>query len=163
MRLRPAAAILVLALAGVVPAEEAKSPPVAYPTGYRQWTHVKSMVIHSDKNPLYSQFGGIHHVYVSPDGVRAMTKGGSFPDGTVLVFDLLEAKEDNGAYVEGPRKLLAVMVKERGKYKATGGWGFDAFKGDSRTERTVSDPFEQCFGCHQEQKDNDFVFSGYRP
>jgi hypothetical protein len=162
MRSRLAAAVLVLGLAGAAAAEEAKGPSLAYPAGYRQWTHVKSMVIHSDKHPLYAQFAGIHHVYVSPDGVRAMTKGGTFPDGTVLVFDLLEAKDDNGAFVEGTRKLLAVMVKDRVKYKRTGGWGFDAFKGDSRTERAVTDPVEQCFSCHQQQKDNDFVFSGYR-
>jgi hypothetical protein len=163
MRSPLAAAVFFLAFAGAASAEEAKSSSIEFPAGYRQWTHVKSMVIHSDKHPLYGQFGGIHHVYVSPDGVRAMTKGGSFPDGTVLVFDLLEAKDDNGAWVEGPRKLVAVMVKARDKYKRTGGWGFEAFKGDSRTERLVTDPVEQCFTCHQQQKDNDFVFSGYRP
>jgi hypothetical protein len=92
-----------------------------------------------------------------------MTKGGTFPDGTVVVFDLLEAKEDNGAYVEGSRKLLAVMRKDRGQFKRTGGWGYEAFKGDSRSERLVNDPVQQCFGCHQKQKDNDFLFSGYRP
>jgi hypothetical protein len=155
-------AALVLA-AGAAHADEPRGPSVAYPTGYRQWPHVKSMVILSNKNPLFSQFGGIHHVYVNPDGLKVMTKGGSFPDGTVLVFDLLEAKEENEAYVEGARKLVAVMVRDPVKYKATGGWGFEAFKGDSKTERVVTDPVGQCFTCHQAQKDNEFVFSGYRP
>ena len=157
------AVLAVLALATVVWADEPKGPSVGYPTGYRQWAHVKSMLIHSGKNPLFAQFGGIHHVYVNPDGLRAMTKGGSFPDGSVLVFDLLEAKEENDAYVEGPRKLVAVMERNLTKFKATGGWGFDAFKGDGKTERLVTDPVGQCFTCHQAQKDNEFVFSGYRP
>jgi hypothetical protein len=65
--------------------------------------------------------------------------------------------------VSGDRKLVAVMEKNRTRFKTTGGWGFEAFKGDSRTERTVTDANAQCFSCHQQQKDNDFVFSGYRP
>lgn len=161
MSLRLAAAILLL-LAGAARAEGPKGA-IDYPTGYRQWTFVKSMVIYSDKNPLFEQFGGFHHIYVNSDGWRAMTKGGTFPDGTVLVFDLLEAKEENGAYAEGDRKLVAVMTKNRTQFKNTGGWGFEAFKGDSRTERLVTDPMQQCFSCHQKQKDNDFLFSGYRP
>ena len=40
------------------------------------------------------------------------------------------------------------MRKDRAKYKVTGGWGFEGFKGDSRTERMVTDAKTQCFGCH---------------
>ncbi|TMA35615.1 MAG: cytochrome C [Deltaproteobacteria bacterium] len=141
----------------------AAGPEVEYPSGFRQWAHVKSMVIYSDKHPLFGQFGGFHSVYVNPKGLPAMTKGGSFPDGSVLVFDLLEAREENGAYVEGSRKLIGVMVKDRQRYKVAGGWGFEAFKGDSRTERTVTDATAECFACHQKQKANDFVYSGFRP
>jgi hypothetical protein len=157
----PRLAATLLLLAGIARAEGPKA--VDYPTGYRQWPLVKSMVIYSDKNPLYAQFGGIHHVYVNSEGWRALTKGGTFPDGAVLVFDLLEAKDADGAYTEGDRKLVAVMTKNRAQYRNTGGWGFEAFKGDSRTERIVTDPAAQCFACHQKQKDNDFLFSGYRP
>jgi len=158
-RLLPLLTVLALGRLGYA----AGSAEVEYPAGFRQWAHVKSMVIYSDKHPLFGQFGGFHSVYVNPKGLPAMTKGGSFPDGSVLIFDLLEAREEKGAYVEGSRKLIGVMVKDRQRYKLTGGWGFEAFKGDSRTERTVTDAAGQCFGCHQQQKANDFVFSGFRP
>lgn len=160
MTSRHAPLFLALILASVAGAEP---PKVDYPAGYRQWSHVKSMVIFSDKHPLFAQFGGMHHIYANADAMRAYTKGGTFPDGSVLVFDLLDAKDDGGAYVSGERKVVAVMRKDRSKYKATGGWGFEGFKGDSRTERAVRDAATECFGCHQQQKDNDFVFSGYRP
>ena len=85
----------------------------------------------------------------------------------------LEAEPVNGSgvpsgIVAGSVRIRAVgatgvMVKDRQRYKLTGGWGFEAFKGDSRTERTVTDATVQCFGCHQPQKANDFVFSGFRP
>lgn len=160
---RLATLLAALALAGPTRADPPEGAKIDFPAGYREWSHVKSMVIYSDKHPLFEQFGGIHHVYVNADGFRAMTKGGSFPDGSVLVFDLLEAKEEDGAYLEGTRKLVAVMKKNRAQFKLTGGWGFEAFKGDSRTERLVTDAAGQCFGCHKPQTANDFVFSGFRP
>ncbi len=155
--------VSVLVVVAAAVAADQKPGEVAFPSGFREWPHVKSMVIYSDKNPLFGQFGGFHHVYVNQAGLRAMTKGGTFPDGSQLVFDLHEAKDENGAWVEGERKLLAVMVKDRAKYKPTGGWGFEAFKGDSRTERLVKDASAECFGCHQPQRANDFVFSGFLP
>jgi hypothetical protein len=160
---RVAPLCLALALVGAAYAASPEKSSVAYPTGFRKWPFVKSMVIYSDKHPLFAQFGGLHHVYANAEAMRALVKGGTFPDGSVLVFDLLEAKDENGAYVEGRRKLLGVMEKDRARFKATGGWGFEAFKGDSQTERLVTDATAQCFGCHQRQKDNDFAFSGYQP
>ena len=154
---------LALALAGPASAAPPEKSPVAYPAGYRRWPLVKSMVIYSDKHPLFAQFGGLHHVYANAEAMRALVKGGKFPDGSVLVFDLLAAKDENGAWVEGSRKLVAVMEKDRARFKTTGGWGFEAFKDDSQSERTVTDATAQCFSCHQQQKDNDFVFSGYLP
>ena len=160
---RVAPLCLALALVGAAYAASPEKSSVAYPTGFRKWPFVKSMVIYSDKHPLFAQFGGLHHVYANAEAMRALVKGGTFPDGSVLVLDLLEAKDENGAYVEGRRKLLGVMEKDRARFKATGGWGFEAFKGDSQMERTVTDATAQCFSCHQQQKDNDFVFSGYLP
>ena len=153
--------LLGLALAGAAHAESPQS--VDYPIGYRQWPHVKSMVIYSEKHPLFGSFGGMHHIYANTEAMRAYTKGGTFPDGSVIVFDLLEAKDEGGSYAPGDRKLIGVMTKNRTRFKETGGWGFEGFKADSRTERMVTDAKGQCFDCHQKQKDNDFVFSGYRP
>src|SRR2546428_806498 len=127
---------LALGLIGAASAASPEKSSVAYPSGYRRWALVKSMVIYSDKHPLFAQFGGLHHVYANAEAMRALIKGGKFPDGSVLVLDLLEAKEENGAYVEGSRKLVAVMEKNGAAFKTTGGWGFEAFKGDRQSERT---------------------------
>ena len=64
-----------------------------YPEGYRFWTHVKSMEL-KPGHPLYESFGGLHHIYVNPTGLRTYLEGkkAPFPKGTVIVFDLLEAK-----------------------------------------------------------------------
>ncbi len=133
---------------------------VDYPAGYRNWTHVKSMVI-QEGHPLYESFGGIHHIYANEKALKALKEGKPFPDGAVLVFDLLEAKAENNAIVEGKRKVVGVMQKDSKKFAETGGWGFEGFKGDSK-ERIVKDPIQSCFNCHASQKSNDFVFTKYR-
>ncbi|MDP1692524.1 MAG: cytochrome P460 family protein [Burkholderiaceae bacterium] len=153
--------LLAAALAAAAPAFAADPAPVPYPEGYRQWTHVKSMVINPG-HPLFDAFGGIHHLYANKGAVQGY-RAGKFPDGAVIVFDLLEAKTADNAVQEGARKVVGVMRKDARKYKATGGWGFEGFKGDSKTERAVgANAATACFQCHAPQKSSDFVFSTFR-
>jgi hypothetical protein len=68
------------------------------------------------------------------------------------------------AVTGGPRKIVGVMHKDGRRYAMTGGWGFEGFVGDSRTERAVgSQAASACFGCHEARKANDFVFSSLGP
>lgn len=153
------AAAVVLALAS---SAHGADPSVAYPKGYREWAHVKSMSIVSDRHPLFGMFAGTHHVYVNRAGLAASRAGGKYPEGSVLVFDLLRAEESGGAYTEGDRKLVALMQKDTARFKATGGWGFQAYKGGNPAAPVVTDAAGQCFGCHQAQGGQDFVFSRFR-
>lgn len=135
--------------------------PVPYPAGYRDWHHVKSMIINQG-HPLYQSFGGIHHIYANKAAVEGYKKG-KFPDGAVIVFDLLDAKSADNAVSEGDRKVVGVMHKDSRKYKETGGWGYEGFAKDSNTERAVGkNAASACHQCHISQKDKDYVFSGLR-
>jgi hypothetical protein len=133
---------------------------VPYPNDYRNWTHVKTMLIepgHALENP----FQGIHHVYANEKALQGL-KHGSYQDGAVLVFDLLNYVEADKTIQEGTRKLTGIMHKDEKKYTQTGGWGFEGFAGDSKTERLVKDGGMSCFGCHAPQKASDYVFSKFR-
>jgi len=134
---------------------------VAYPEGYRNWYHVKSMVLQPG-HPLYEGFGGIHHVYANAKAKRGLETG-TYPDGAVFVFDLFEAPSENGAITEGNRKVLAVMERHSTRFATTGGWGFEGFAGGDPTKRLVTNAKEQCLGCHESQKPKDYVFSSWRP
>jgi hypothetical protein len=130
---------VLTSIALVLPAIAA-DPQVPYPAGYSNWHHVKSMVI--DKgHPLYEAFGGIHHLYANPKAVAGY-KSGKFPDGAIIVFDLLEAKSADNAVSEGARKVVGVMHKDAKKFTATGGWGFEGVAGSShwhsKPERPVT-------------------------
>lgn len=134
--------------------------PVAYPEGYRSWTHVKSMVIHPDHS-LADPFEGIHHVYANMAALKGL-RSNKYKKGATLVFDLLAQEIGGGATQEGSRKFIGVMEYDAKRFADTGGWGFEAFAGDSKTERVVGDGGAGCFACHQAAKQDSYVFSKYR-
>ncbi len=139
----------------------ADAPPVPYPEGYRNWQHVKSMVIQPG-HPLHASFGGIHHVYANSRALQGYRQG-RFKDGSVIIFDLLEAVTADNAVTEGKRKVVGVMHRDRKRYAATGGWGFEGFAGDSKTQRAVGgNAVTACYNCHAPQKEKQFVFSALR-
>ncbi|MCL6650488.1 MAG: cytochrome P460 family protein [Chloroflexi bacterium] len=150
-----------VALTILLPPLLALAADVPYPEGYRNWRHVKSMVIEKG-HPLYEPFGGIHHIYANAKAVAGY-RTGKWADGAVIVFDLLEAVRDGNAVVEGPRKVVGVMHRDAKRYQDTGGWGFEGFKGDSKTERVVgANAATACYGCHAGQKEKSYVFSAMR-
>ena len=152
---------LAAAALSVAPAAfAADPPPVPYPAGYRGWAHVKTMQIQPG-HPLHAAFGGIHHIYANPKALDGY-KRGRFPDGAVIVFDLLEAHEADRTVTDGARKVVGVMHKDAKRYAATGGWGFEGFKGDTRERAVGADAAGACFGCHEPQKARDYVFSAWK-
>ncbi|HXF96819.1 MAG TPA: cytochrome P460 family protein [Gemmatimonadales bacterium] len=135
---------------------------VPYPDGYRGWTHVKSMVIEPG-HALATDFGGIHHIYANPPALRTLQTGKrtAFPDGSVLVFDLLAAASGDHAVTEGERKFIGVMHKDAKRYAETGGWGFAAFAGSTRDPVAID--AKACFACHEGARNSDYVFAEWRP
>jgi hypothetical protein len=153
---------LALLAVGATAAFAATTPEVPHPTNYRDWTHVKSMIIQPGHS-LHSSFGGIHHLYANEQALQGY-RSGKFPDGAVIAFDLLEAVSADNTVTEGKRKVLGVMHRDAKKFAATGGWGFEGFVGDSKTERAVgANAATACFACHQARKPSEYVFSSYRP
>jgi hypothetical protein len=139
----------------------AQSPlPVQYPEGYRRWVHVKSGLV-GPRNPALQHYVGIHHIYANQMAMEGYSAG-RFPDGSVLVFDVLETKESSGITTEGSRRFIDVMRREGQLYAATGGWGFEEFAGDGQTGTLSAEAKTSCYSCHATRKDHDFVFSSFR-
>jgi hypothetical protein len=134
---------------------------VTYPDGYRNWVHVKTALV----SPAHKQFeilGGFQHIYANPQAMEGY-RTRSFPEGSVIVVDWLEMKDNNGTFAEGPRRQLDVMVKDSQRFAKTGGWGFQRFVKDSKTELSVNLTPQQCFACHDRLKKDGLVLSSYRP
>jgi hypothetical protein len=134
---------------------------VPYPENYRTWTHVKSMAI-LPGHPLHEGFGGLHHIYANAKAMAGY-RSGTFRNGSVIVFDLLEADTGGNALAGGARKIVGVMHRDAKRYAATGGWGFEGFAAGDPTRRAVgANAKTACFDCHAPLKQTGYVFSTWR-
>lgn len=151
--------LVLVTLLGGVAASDSPTPP-EYPEGYRNWAHVKSTLV----TPAHQRFGhvnGFQHIYANPEAMVGY-RTRAFPEGSIVVFDWLEMRENAGAFEEGPRRQLDVMVKDSGRFGTTGGWGFQRFVKDSKTELAATPTPAQCFACHDRLKKDGLVLSSYR-
>jgi hypothetical protein len=133
----------------------------AYPKEFRNWAHVKSVLV-GPQSAAFPTEGGIHHIYANEKALEGY-KSGKFTDGSVIVYDLLETKEIAGNTIEGPTRRVDVMVKQRDLYPATGGWEFMSFpSGNPANGSLTAERQAACAACHANRKDHDFVFSEFR-
>ena len=136
----------------------------------KEWTALGSWAVAADEGTLGSK--GIHMVYTQPETVDAYRKTGKFPDGAILVKELLGAETTDmttgtisrAGGIEG----WFVMVKDStGKFEKTNklwgeGWGWAYFGADDRVQTTTTDYAAECLTCHIPAKDNDWIYTeGY--
>ena len=132
-----------------------------FPKEFRKWAHVKSVLI-GPQSAAFATEGGIHHIYANEKALDGYETS-KFPDGSVIVYDLLETKEMAGNTIEGPTRRVDVMVKQRELYRTTGGWEFMSFPGGNPTDgKLTAERQAACAACHANRKDHDFVFSEFR-
>ena len=157
-----ATVLLLLVLGALVRQTSAPSDPAPdYPEGYRTWTHVKSSLV-SPAHRNFAAQGGFQHIYANPQAMIGY-RTRAFPEGSIIAFDWLEMTDLNGAFLEGARRQVDVMVKDSQRYAKTGGWGFQRFVKDSKTERAATPAPQACFTCHDNLKKDGLVLSSYRP
>jgi Cytochrome P460 len=132
-----------------------------FPKEFRKWAHVKSVLV-GPQSAAFATEGGIHHIYANEKALEGYTTG-KFPDGSVIVYDLLETKEVAGNTIEGPTRRVDVMVKQSELYRTTGGWEYASFPGgDPTAGKLTAERHAACAACHANRKDHDFVFSEFR-
>lgn len=134
---------------------------VPFPKEFRKWVHVKSVLV-GPQSAAFATEGGIHHIYANDKALEGYDTG-TFPDGSEIVYDLLETKEVAGNTIEGPTRRVDVMVKQSERSRGTGGWEFMSFPGSAQTaEKLTAERQATCSACHTKRKDHDFVFSEFR-
>ena len=132
-----------------------------FPKEFRKWAHVKSVLV-GPQSAAFATEGGIHHIYANEKALEGYEKG-MFPDGSVIVYDLLETREVAGNTIEGPTRRIDVMVKQGRLYPATAGWGFMSFPGGNPAAgRLTLERQAACAACHAKRNDHDSVFSEFR-
>src|SRR5579863_2101728 len=96
-------ALAALALGALCAAETAQ-----FPESFRRWVHVGTGVILPGSNPALKSEEGMHHVFANPKAADGYASG-EFADGSILVYELREAKQQNGVIFEGDRLRVDVM------------------------------------------------------
>jgi len=133
----------------------------SFPKEFRKWAHVKTVLV-GPQSAAFATEGGIHHIYANDKALEGYDSG-KFPDGSVIVYDLLETKEVAGNTIEGQTRRVDVMVKQSDRYASTGGWEFMSFSGNDQTDGKLTTARQaSCASCHAHRKDHDSVFSDFR-
>src|ERR1700761_9633184 len=155
------AAALAIALAHA-PSVHADEASVVYPDGYRAWTFLHSSLAPPSfggfaKSPCVKPCtNGIFYFYANDSALQGL-RTGTYKDGSIIAEEMLEYLiGDKGSGKEGRRVLTAVMVKDSGRYAATGGWGFGNFDEGSKANTLDAKAQQSCFQCHIARKDHGF-------
>lgn len=155
-----------LILAGIsvllgVTAPAAAEPPIA-PNGIALYPEYMSWHVIA---PSYREDKGHIRVITGNDIAVSAMKAGKLPlpDGSVLAKVAWKAEKHPAFQVATePGEFVQVefMVKDAGKYKSTGGWGFARFVGNDLKPYGKDANFgSECFGCHTPVADNDYLFT----
>jgi hypothetical protein len=165
--------------ASAAPAEAPvpKASPVGYgedgqllrPVGYRKWVHVGTPLTPNDMNGGQAAFPEFHNVYVNPEAFAHYETTGRFPDGTVVVKELIsvgtKAATSGKGYFMGDFIGLEVAVKDKARFASEpGNWAYFSFGHEYPLEQRASpQSVANCSACHGANADDDFVFTQYYP
>ncbi len=114
---------------------------------------------------------GLHNVYTQQTTIDHFRETGKFPDGAVIIKELLKAETSSmttgtvsrGTVVEG----WFVMVKDtQGRFPSNplwgDGWGWSLFNADQPASTVTTNYKTECIGCHIRARKDDWIYlNGY--
>lgn len=136
------------------------------PAGYREWVFVGSSL-----GLGYSQSQGsdmYHNVYIDPAAYRAYASSGKFPEGTVMILEMVsaETKKEPGLQGSYEKDFMGLEVSVKDSARFQDGWGYFNFTQGMGTLKSEAEPLPQnagCVSCHREKAATDFVFTQFYP
>lgn len=163
--------LATMGLAGVALAEDEKpftsnvdmhTGAISVPEDYTLWPTLGTWA-HAKVDGGAPNIHEYHVVYTQPDTITYYQKKGRFPDGAVLVKELLHA--GTMTMTTGPAvghattvKGFFVLVRDtKGRFKSSplwgDGWGWSFFNANDRVKTTSKDYKVDCMPCHVPAKD----------
>lgn len=158
------------------PQSAMKKPMAAYngegelirPTDHREWVFVGAPVTPNDMNDGKAAFPEFHNVYIDPVSFASYKQTGTFPNGTVILKELVsvggkQMVSGNG-YFQGEFTSLEAMVKDSRRFSdEPGGWAFFRFGEAPHYKPTGARmKTESCNTCHAGASE-DHVFTDTYP
>jgi hypothetical protein len=148
------------------------------PADYRRWVFVGSNLgldyrkeISETSQPGKAQRklpGDFHNVYINPEAYEHYKRTGRFPDGTMLVMDVYEAKEKEPrrivthGFFPGNQLHMEMAVKNsRRPDGSKTDWAYYAFPMNQSTAKAFPD--SACYQCHLRHAEDDNVWVQFYP
>jgi hypothetical protein len=141
------------------------------PQGYREWVFVGSPLTPNDMNNGKAAFPEFHHVYIPAKYFNVYKRTGAFPNGTILVKELLSVGKKQApsgkGYFNGDFIGLEATIKDTKRFKdEPGNWAYFSFTtpiGQPHKKSTKALTKNKCNFCHQAFAKDDWVFTQYYP
>lgn len=159
-------------------AQYTESGDFVMPEGWREWIHVATTATPNGLNNGQAAFPGMHNTYIDPAAYAEWKSTGTFPNGTVLVKELVDFLEpdhpdESSDQLAGrgfyPRQPIGVgiAVKDTERFaQEPGGWAYFSVPatGGVIAASGALQATESCNACHEASAaDTDFVFLEYYP
>jgi len=125
------------------------------PEGYRDWIPVDPAT-----RALRT---AAHRVYIDPVGYREYENTGSFPEGTLMIWESARGGPDTAPH---PHKESTLLASVKDSTRFDGGWGFFDFTAldGTVTARAQAVPESNgCGTCHRQHAGTDHVFTQFYP
>ncbi len=137
---------------------------------WRKWIYVGTPVTPNSLNPPEAAFPEFHNVYIDPGSFEHFSKTGEFPEGTLLIKELVsvgatKAASGNG-FFEGDFIGLEAAYKSKKRYPdEPGNWVYFSFshKPPPYPASAKLMPAAACNSCHEINAADDWVFTQYYP
>ena len=137
---------------------------------WRKWIYIGTPLTPNSLNPPEAPFPEFHNVYMDPDSFEHYSKTGEFPEGTLLIKELVsvgatQAVSGKG-FFEGDFIGLEAAYKSKKRYPdEPGNWVYFSFshKPPPYPASAKLQPAASCNACHQAAAAEDWVFTQYYP
>lgn len=133
------------------------------PKGYRQWVFVgSSLGLQYSASPSDI----FNHVYIDPVAYREYSSTGTFPEGTVMILELLSREDKHEPDLSGTIgvKFVGLQASVKDSSKFPEGWAYYRFDHPDAPDAKAT-PFSpvSCWKCHHEKAATDHVFTQFYP
>lgn len=139
---------------------------ISIPKDFRSWAFLGTWGVAADEDG-HTGSKGFHNVYMQPESAAAFRASGKFPDGAVLVKELLKAATDSMTTGEISYATETdgwfIMIKDtKGRFKGNplwgDGWGWALFNAGEPAKTVTQDYKADCLPCHVPAKKDDWVY-----
>ncbi len=137
------------------------------PEGYREWIFVGSSLGMSYTEGPYEKAPDFTNVYVQPEAYRQFGATGKFPDGTLLVMEVVSAGSRASINRRGQfeDRFVGIEAAVKDEKRFPEKWAYFSFIGTDGKALPQAKPFpkEACWKCHNAHGAVDNVFVQFYP